>query len=109
MISTQAEATGAPLWFVDGGPYTSVVATNDAVVATDNAATDGVVVVGSNGGEVRMLDAATGVERWRADHAGEVRGAGTEGAWPRSASSPRVRVRVRARARAWVRVRVRLG
>ena len=54
-----AEGTGAPLWFVEGGPYTSVVATDDAVV------------VGSNGGEVRMLD-ATGVERWRADHAGEV-------------------------------------
>ena len=45
---------------MDGGPYTSVVATDDAVV------------VGSNSGEVRMLDAATGVERWRADHAGEV-------------------------------------
>ena len=55
-----SETTGGPLWFVDGGPYTSVVATDDSVV------------VGSKSGEVRMLDAATGVERWRADHAGEV-------------------------------------
>ena len=45
-----SETTGGPLWFVDGGPYTSVVATDDSVV------------VGSNSGEVRMLDATTGVE-----------------------------------------------
>ena len=40
--------------------HTSVVATDDSVV------------VGSKSGEVRMLDATTGLERWRADHAGEV-------------------------------------
>lgn len=52
--------TGAPAWFVNGGPYTSVAATDDAVV------------VGSRSGELRLIDARTGRERWRADNAGEV-------------------------------------
>lgn len=52
--------TGAPAWFLNGGPYTSVAATDDAVV------------VGSRSGELRLIDARTGRERWRADNAGEV-------------------------------------